>query len=663
MFSSEGMSLNCKIILQGSLVLSLSILPLSAGLAQQGGPPLSVQEITDSDGAGYPTVYQPNNTTATAQVIAATPAQVTGAVNQPGSGAEGWSRPSGDVVDVYQVFLQSGQWLTLQIAGDGVQDDLDLGLADLSGHLLDVSAGQGQVEALTVRQTGEALVLVGASRGTSGYELTIGPAQEDEPLPASLRLSDPFVVNEAITRFWDGPLIAVDGVRMRAQALGALTGREQESRQRNVLLKLNNSAATAREAAGADPASFPGGFQPAEAAEQAKLATIYQIKALNRQPDVRWAAPNYIRHAAFTPNDVYYPKQWHYSLMNLPQAWELSTGANAIVAVIDTGVALGHPELQGQFVPGYDFIRNADTAGDGDGIDPNPDDPGDRANQDGSSSFHGTHVAGTIAALTNNSMGVAGVAFNAKIMPLRVLGRDGGTDYDIEQAVRFAAGLANDSGALPARRADVINLSLGGPGFLPGSQEIYDQAYNAGAILVAAAGNQGNSEPNYPAAFSSVLAVGAVDINRNRAPYSNYGSWVELVGPGGNVTQDTNSDGWPDGILSTMAFEQNGGRTYDYSMKQGTSMATPHVAGVLALMKAAAPNLTPQRVQELLASGALTDDLGTAGKDNQFGYGLINAQKAVTVVGGGSATPGVFQNIDPNRANFGTNVGTMTRQP
>lgn len=653
--------MNCKLILKESLMLSLACVSLSAGLVQASVPPAPAQQVADSDGAGYPTLYQPNNTATSAQMIAATPVQVTGAVNQPGSGPEGWSRLSGDVVDAYQVFLQSGQRITLNMEGDGVQDDLDLGLADLSGHLLDVSAGQGRVEALTVRQTGEMLVLVGVSRGAASYELTIGPAP-DEPLPASLRLSDPFVANEAITRFWDGPLVAVDGVRVRAHALGALAGREQESRQRNVLLKLD-SAATGREAASAESSHFPGGFQPAEATEQAKLATIYRIKALNREPDVRWATPNYIRHAAFFPNDVYYPKQWHYPLINLPQAWESSTGANTIVAVIDTGVALGHPDLQGQFVPGYDFIQNPGNAGDGDGIDPNPDDPGDRANPDGTSSFHGTHVAGTIAALTNNGMGVAGVAFNAKIMPLRVLGRDGGTDYDIEQAVRFAAGLANDSGVLPTRRADVINLSLGGPGFLPGSEEIYDQAYNAGVILVAAAGNQGTNVPNYPAAFGSVLAVGAVDIAKNLAPYSNYGSWVELVGPGGNVSQDTNGDSWPDGILSTMAFDQNSGRTYDYSIKQGTSMATPHIAGVLALMKAVAPTLTPQRIQELLASGALTDDLGTAGKDNQFGYGLINAQKAVTAVGGGGAASGVFQNIDPSRVNFGTNVGTMTRQP
>ena len=658
------MTVNRKFFKTGTLLLGLAVFPLAVGWAHQetaSVPVQPVQTVADSDGVGHTAIYQPNNSVTTAQALVVTPVQVTGAVNRPGSGANGWSRTAGDVVDVYQVVLHAGQRITLHLESDGIQDDLDLGLADLQGNVLDVSAGLGRVEALTVRQTGENLVLVGASRGASRYSLRIGPASE-EPLPASLRLSDPFVVDQAITRFWDGPLMAADGVRMRAQAAGALEGREQEQRQRNVLLALD-SPATARVAASVEPGGFPGGFQPADAHEQAKLVTLYRIKALNRDPDVSRAMPNYLRQVAFTPNDPHYPRQWHYALIQLPQIWPVTTGANVIVAVLDTGVALGHPDLQGQFVPGYDFISSINNSGDGDGIDPNPDDPGDQANRDGTSSFHGTHVAGTVAALTNNGLGVAGVAFNAKIMPLRVLGRDGGTDYDIEQAVRFAAGLANDSGTLPTRRADIINLSLGGPGYLSGSEEIYNQAYNAGAILVAASGNQGRNEPNYPAAFNSVLAVGAVDMNRNLAPYSNYGSWVQVVGPGGNVNQDTNGDNWPDGILSTMAFEQGGGLVYDYSMKQGTSMATPHIAGVLALMKAVAPNLTPQRVQELLTSGVLTDDLGATGKDNQFGYGLINAQKALAAVGGHSSVSGTFQNIDPNRASFGINVGTMTRSP
>lgn len=651
-----------KAVLMMTLV---TLLPLQAIGGADAPLPLAVAEaVADSDGEGYAAVYIPNNTAATAQAIAATPALVTGAVNQPGSGPPGWSHNAGDVVDVYHVALQAGQRITLTMTGDGVRDDLDLGLADTRGRLLDAAIGQGQVETLTVIEEGEALVLVGASQGAARYQLTIGPAQET--LPPSMRLREPFVVGEAITRFHDDPVPGTDSLRVQAQARGAFAGREWEGGQRNTLLKLEGLAVGAgagRAPAGVEAAAFPGGFQPVDAGSQAKLATLYRIKALNLEPDVRWAAPNYIRRAAFTPNDTYFGYQWHLRLLNLPQAWDLTTGANVIVAVLDTGVVTSHPDLQGQLVAGYDFISNASNANDGDGIDPNPDDPGDHAKSDGSSSFHGTHVAGTVAAATNNALGVAGVAFNAKIMPLRVLGRDGGTDYDIEQAVRFAAGLANDSGTLPARRADVMNLSLGGPGFLPGSQEIYDQAYAAGVAIVAAAGNAGSSEANYPAAFGSVIAVGAVDITKARAFYSNFGSWIDVVGPGGNLNQDTNGDSWPDAILSTASTDLGGALVSDYAMNQGTSMAAPYVAGVLALMKSAAPGLTPQRIKEvLLVNGALTDDLGAAGKDAQFGYGLINAQKAVTAAGGTPAT-GTYQTIDPARLNFGIKVGTMAPNP
>ncbi|HRZ53410.1 MAG TPA: S8 family serine peptidase, partial [Candidatus Contendobacter sp.] len=225
-------------------------------------------------------------------------------------------------------------------------------------------------------------------------------------------------------------------------------------------------------------------------------------------------------------------------------------------------------------------------------------------------------------------------------------------------AVRFAAGLANDSGTVPARRADVINASLGGATPSPTEQSVYSQALAAGVIIVAAAGNDGTSEMNYPAALNGVIAVGAVDSSKARATYSNFGSWVTLVAPGGNIRQDVNGDGQVDGVLSTVAKDTGGTLAYDYGIWQGTSMATPHVAGVMALMKAVAPSLTPQTVMSLLTSGALTDDLGAAGKDDQFGYGLINASKAVAAVGGNPGS-GAFKTIDSSLLGFGVNVGTM----
>ncbi|MEZ5578999.1 MAG: S8 family serine peptidase [Candidatus Competibacteraceae bacterium] len=384
---------------------------------------------------------------------------------------------------------------------------------------------------------------------------------------------------------------------------------------------------------------------------------------MRRDSDVADAGPNYIRRAQFVPNDPLYRFQWHYPQINLPQAWDLTTGTDAIVAVIDTGVVLSHPDLQGQWVAGYDFISNPSNAGDGDGIDANPDDPGDGTDPGGGSSFHGTHIAGTVAAATNNSVGVAGVAFGAKVMPLRALGRFGGTDYDIEQAVRYAAGLPNDSGTVPPRRADVINLSVGGPGFSTATQAVYDQARAAGVVIVAAVGNEGSSTPFYPAAFPSVLGVGAVDIDKARAPYSNFGTAVSVVAPGGNTARDVNGDGKPDGVLSTAASDSGGTLVNDYAIWQGTSMATPHVAGVLALMKSVAPNLTPQDIDTLLTSGALTEDLGTPGRDDQFGDGLINAYKAVVVAAdsaGRPVNPMPILTISPAALNFGISLDSQT---
>ena len=620
---------------------------------------LSPETAVDSDdGTNLNATFIPNDTAATAQAIR-NPVVLTGYVNQPGSGAEGRSYEAGDLVDAYQVNLKAGDRVTLTIAGDGVQADLDLGLADLDGNLLNASAGQVRVESLTVKATDDYLVLVGAHRGASRYELTIGPARG--PATASLRLSDSFAAHQVIMRFLDQPVEIKGGVRAQARALGEFAGREHETRQRNVLFDLAElrQVAAYRTLASAESSPFPGGFQPAASANQDKLKTLYQIKTMRLDQEVAAAEPNYIRHILAVPNDPFYQYQWHYPQINLPQAWDVTTGANTIVAVIDTGVVLSHPDLQGQLVAGYDFIKDPATAGDGDGIDPNPDDPGDHYDN-GSSSFHGTHVTGTIAAATNNGVGVAGVAFGAKVMPLRALGIGGGYDYDIEQAVRFAAGLANDSGTVPPQRADVINMSIGGTGFSPGSQDVYDQARAAGVVVVAAAGNDGIDEKNYPAAFTGVIAVGAVDINKARAPYSNFGSWISVVAPGGNTSQDVNGDGKPDGVLSTAASDSSGTRVDNYQIWQGTSMATPHMAGVIALMKAVAPSLTPQTIANLLTSGALTDDLGTAGKDDQFGYGLINASKAVAAASGSSSS---FQTINPSLLNFGANVGTMVPVP
>jgi serine protease len=317
---------------------------------------------------------------------------------------------------------------------------------------------------------------------------------------------------------------------------------------------------------------------------------------------------------------------------------------------------LNHPDMQGQLVGGYDFIADNANSGDGEpGIDANPNDPGDGGA--GASSFHGTHVSGTIAAASNNGTGVAGIAWGARIMPCRAVGINGGLRYDIEQCVRYVSGLANDSGSVPPQRADIINLSLGGPTNTTTAPTAYRLARDAGVIVIAAAGNDASNGLFAPAAYNGVVSVSATNISRQLASYSNFGSTIDVAAPGGD-SGDLNGDGFFDGVLSTSGDDSNGPVTFNYRFAAGTSMASPHMAGVVALMKSVYPGLTPAILDSMLANGELTDDLGSPGRDNNFGYGLINAQKAVTAAAnvGNPAPPpppaAVLQ-VSPSSLNLG----------
>jgi serine protease len=311
-------------------------------------------------------------------------------------------------------------------------------------------------------------------------------------------------------------------------------------------------------------------------------------------------------------------------------------------------------------VVGYDFVSQVASANDGDGIDANPDDPGDESTP-ASSSWHGTHVAGTIAANSNNGIGVTGVSWGARIMPVRVIGKGGGTSYDVMQGVRYAAGLSNDSGSLPTRAADIINLSLGCQNcYSATEQAVFTQVRAAGVVVVAAAGNDGSSQPGYPASYEGVISVSAVKLDRTRASYSNHGAYVDVAAPGGDTSRDGNGDGYADGVLSTLVSSAKGS---DYRYYQGTSMAAPHVAGVVALMKAVHPTLMPAQVDALLTSGALTNDIGTSGRDDLYGHGLIDAAKAVLAaqqLASGSSVATLV--ASPTRLDFGAASNTLGLQ-
>ncbi|HET7795418.1 MAG TPA: S8 family peptidase, partial [Rhizobacter sp.] len=350
-----------------------------------------------------------------------------------------------------------------------------------------------------------------------------------------------------------------------------------------------------------------------------------------------------ILHALATPNDTQYGQQWHYyeatGGLNLPPAWDLSTGSGVVVAVIDTGYR-PHADLAANIVGGYDFINDTTNGNDSSARDSDARDPGDYAtygqcglfSSSHNSSWHGTHVAGTIAAVTNNGSGVAGVAYGAKVQPVRVLGACGGYTSDIADAIVWASGGSVSGAPANPNPARVINMSLGGSGSCDStSQNAINSARSRGTVVVVAAGNSNANASGFsPAGCSGVIAVAATNRSGGRASYSNYGSVVAVAAPGGDT-----SGGSANGILSTLNSGSTTPGNDSYAYYQGTSMASPHVAGVVALMLSRNPSLTPDQVASLLKSSARA----FPSTCSQCGAGIVNAYAAVVAAGGGTTNP------------------------
>ncbi len=394
-------------------------------------------------------------------------------------------------------------------------------------------------------------------------------------------------------------------------------------------------------------------------ADARRAATRTAMREAQLDPDVEYAEPNAILQAMREPNDTFYPLQWHYPSMNLPAAWDLTTGSSdVIVAVLDTGIFGTHPDLAARDSGyGIDMISSPQISLDGNGIDTDPTDAGDQINQDGTSSWHGTHVSGTIGAVSDNGSGVAGVDWACRLMHVRVLGKGGGTTFDIYEGVRYAARLSNASGLLPTERADVLNMSLGGFGFSQTAQNAVTAAFNAGCVIVAAAGNENTSQLAYPASYDNVISVSAMDFAKQRAPYSNFGSAIDVAAPGGNIQVDLNGDQYGDGIASTIVDDSNIFSLQPaYKFNQGTSMACPHVAGLCALMLAVNDGLSPSQVESLLKSSA--DDLGAAGRDDIYGDGFVNALEAVQAAQGGAGAEPILS-VSPTTLNFGATLTSL----
>lgn len=314
------------------------------------------------------------------------------------------------------------------------------------------------------------------------------------------------------------------------------------------------------------------------------------IATLLARGDIDFATPNYIVQALGDPNDPEYWQQWSLNQfsdhdIDAPEAWDLDTGGDSItIAIIDTGIDLDHPDLQAKITSGYDFVND----------DNSPDDDHFLS--------HGTHVAGIAAAIGNNGLGIAGVSWGARLMPLKVLNSFGsGSTFDVAQAIYYAV----DNGA------QIINMSLGvqnsqWPCSMSAIEDAFNYAASHDVLVVVASGNDGQNGVNCPAAYDQVMAVGSTTSSDTRSSFSNYGPRLDIVAPGST-------------IYSTIS----GG----YGYLSGTSMATPHVAGLAALIRSFDPSLSDNQVREVIQNTA--DDLGPAGWDQEYGYGRINAWRAL----------------------------------
>jgi len=594
--------------------------------------------LVDSDVNDNLAPYEANDFPDIAQYLPS-PVTVGGYANRPLQGAEGRSYFSGDVSDFYRVQLTSGQSTVLYL-GDSAAGDLDLYLWDFSGtRILDASLGTTSTEVVTAPADGEYLLEVSTWSGASKYVMDVAAPASRISVDSAASLHQDFISHQAVIRHKvpaDGPVRAFSAETGSALGLKAAARPGALATLYSVMPTINGIATIS--------GHLPGELQKrsqsfGDPATRSKWETLLAIKMMGNDATVQYAEPNFLRKINLTPDDEFFDRQWHYSLINAPDAWDVTLGnPSVVVAVIDEGVLVNHPDLTGNMSNGYDFISLTSISNDGDGIDPDPDDPGSSCGA-GDSPFHGTHVQGTIGAATNNQIGVAGIAPGATMMPLRALGCDGGTTYDIAQAVLYAAGLPNDSGIIVEDPADIINLSLGGGGYSQFSQDAYLAARGAGVIVVAAAGNSATNVPLYPAAYDGVISVSAVGSDSIRADYSNFGPSIDVTAPGGAFA-DVINDGFPDLVYSTDGQDAAGMPIeFTYEYKAGTSMAAPHVAGVLALMKSVNSSLTPADIDAMLIRGEIVVDIGEDGWDQFYGWGLIDARMAVDAAIAAIGTP------------------------
>ncbi|MEM9103804.1 MAG: S8 family serine peptidase [Pseudomonadota bacterium] len=376
---------------------------------------------------------------------------------------------------------------------------------------------------------------------------------------------------------------------------------------------------------------------------------------------MQWMERDFVVKANFQPDDENYPMQWHYfdpvSGINAEPAWDITTGADTVVAVVDTGI-LPHIDIVNNLLVdadgnrvGADLISLAQVAVDGDGRDQDPTDAGDfyAANECGDgipaapSSWHGLHVAGTVAATTNNAIGVAGVAFDSRVVPVRVLGKCGGLNSDVNDGIVWASGGAVQGVNNISEKADVINLSLGGGGAC-GPNSMAQLAVNTaranGSVVVVASGNSNMDVANFtPGSCDGVISVAAVGRQGARAGYSNFGNLIDVAAPGGDQNANNNL---ADGVLSVMNSGLQAADTDNLTFYQGTSMAAPHVAGIAALVRSIRPEASPDIVETIIKEAVRPFPV----QCNGCGTGIVDSHKAVLAAANIEALPSAEINTE-----------------
>jgi len=398
-----------------------------------------------------------------------------------------------------------------------------------------------------------------------------------------------------------------------------------------------------------------GQQQLVELPEGTKAETVSEIaRLLSGRDDIAYATPDRIRTIRAQPNDPRFTEQWHLRSVlpteygaNVEAAWDVTTGSpDLVIAIVDTGMLTDHPDFGGRILPGFDFVSDLTAANDGDARDADPNDPGDwtaegecpaaesgaaKRAEASSSSWHGTHVGGVAAATGNNGEGVAGVNWVSRILPVRVLGKCGGSDSDNIDGTAWAAGLPVPGVPDNPSPARVINMSFGGPGECsPAWQDVLDQIWARGAIPVTAAGNDASTTPSSPGNCQHIINVGASGPSGDRSTFSDHHAMVDIMAPGG----DGDRCGETCQILSTLDAGQQGPEGRTYGWQQGTSQAAPVVAGVISLMLSVNPGLSPDQVEQILKSTATPFPTASCTPD-VCGAGIVNAAAAVAAAQNG----------------------------